>query len=166
MKPLNPQLKTLFEALLVKRGIPLKIRFHYVKWLRYYLDFCLKHHYDRSNRETSYHFIEKLKEKRQTEQQQKQVFHAISLWDFCKTPPFAQSRRQAQISILKIFNIFLRLKFSPSLTLGKTEHFSKVSLYHEILSNERAKIKTIKRKTEAYSKKKDRTVKNGLFSLG
>jgi len=36
-------------------------------------------------------------------------------------------RRQAQISILKILNVFLRLKFSPSLNLTKIEHFSKVS---------------------------------------
>ena len=80
MKPLSPKLKTLFEALLLKRGIPLKIRFHYVKWLRYYLDFCQKYHYDRSNRETIQHFIEKLKEKRQSEQQRKQAFHAVSLY--------------------------------------------------------------------------------------
>ena len=45
MKPLNPQLKTLFETLLDKRGVPLKIRFHYEKWLRYYLDFCPKYNY-------------------------------------------------------------------------------------------------------------------------
>ena len=48
--------------------------------------------------------------------------------DLCKTPPFAQSQRQAQILILEIFNIFLRLKLSPSLTLTKIGHFSKVSL--------------------------------------
>ena len=47
--------------------------------------------------------------------------------DLCKTPPFAQSLRQAQILILEIFYIFLRLKLSPSLTLTKIEHFSKVS---------------------------------------
>jgi hypothetical protein len=47
--------------------------------------------------------------------------------DLCKTPPFAQFRRQAQILILEIFNIFLRLKFSPSLDLNKIWHFSKVS---------------------------------------
>ena len=39
----------------------------------------------------------------------------------------AQSQRQAQILILEIFNIFLWLKPSPSLTLTKIEHFSKVS---------------------------------------
>ena len=47
--------------------------------------------------------------------------------DLCKTPPFAQLRCQVHILILEIFNIFLRLKFSPSLHLNKIEHFSKVS---------------------------------------
>ena len=47
--------------------------------------------------------------------------------DLCKTPPFTQFWRQTQILILKILNVFLRLKFSPSLNLNKIEHFSKVS---------------------------------------
>jgi len=40
-----------------------------------------------------------------------------------KTPPFAQSLRQAQILILEILHVFLWLKSSPSLTLDKIEHF-------------------------------------------
>jgi hypothetical protein len=36
----------------------------------------------------------------------------------------------AQILILKILNIFLWLKFSPSLNLNKNEHFSKVSFFY------------------------------------
>jgi len=51
----------------------------------------------------------------------------MSKRDLCKTPPFAQFRRQAQILILKILNVFLWLKFLPSLALNKIEHFSKVS---------------------------------------
>ena len=47
--------------------------------------------------------------------------------DLCKTPLFAQLLRHAQILILEIFNIFLLLKFSPSLYLNKIEHFSKLS---------------------------------------
>ncbi len=47
--------------------------------------------------------------------------------DLCKTLPFAQFRRQAQISSLEILNVFLHLKFSPSLNLNKIDHFSKVS---------------------------------------
>jgi len=47
--------------------------------------------------------------------------------DLCITSPFAQFLRQAQILILEISNIFLWLKFSPSLNLNKIEHSAKVS---------------------------------------
>jgi len=43
--------------------------------------------------------------------------------NLCKMPPFAQFQRQTQILILKILDVFLWLKFSPSLILNKTEHF-------------------------------------------
>ncbi len=45
-----------------------------------------------------------------------------------KTPLFIQSLCRAQILILEIFNIFLWLKFSPSLTLDKIEHFETASV--------------------------------------
>ena len=45
----------------------------------------------------------------------------------CITLPFVQFLRQAQILILGISNIFLWLKFSPSLNLNKIEHSAKVS---------------------------------------
>jgi len=45
-----------------------------------------------------------------------------------KTPLFAQFLRHAQISILEILNVFLRLKFSPFLNWNKNQHFSKVSM--------------------------------------
>ena len=41
--------------------------------------------------------------------------------------PFAQSVGEAQILILAILNVFLRLKFSPSLTLNKIERFEAAS---------------------------------------
>jgi len=51
-----------------------------------------------------------------------------------ETALFIQFLRQAQISILEIFYIFLWLKFSPSLNLNKNYHFSKVSPYVVIYS--------------------------------
>jgi len=45
-------------------------------------------------------------------------------------PSFAQSLRQAQILILEILQVFLWLKFSPSLTLDKIEHFETGSTYY------------------------------------
>ena len=44
-----------------------------------------------------------------------------------KMSPFAQSMRQTQILILEIINVFLWLKFSPSLTLNKIERFETAS---------------------------------------
>ena len=49
-----------------------------------------------------------------------------------KTPTFTQCLRHAQILILEIFNIFLWLKFSPSLTLSKIERFETGSLERKI----------------------------------
>ena len=50
--------------------------------------------------------------------------------DLCKTALFPRFLRQAQISILEIFNIFLWLRFSPSLNSNKNYHFSKVSKFY------------------------------------
>ncbi len=48
--------------------------------------------------------------------------------DRCKTALYFRFLRQAQISILEIFYIFLWLKFSHSLNSNINYHFSKVSL--------------------------------------
>gem|GEM_PF-559239 len=53
--------------------------------------------------------------------------------DLCKTSLFAQFLCQAQILILEIFDIFLWLKFSPSLDLNKNKHLSKVSPGYTLL---------------------------------
>jgi site-specific recombinase XerD len=44
------------------------------------LDFCDKYHLNELKRENVVHFIKKLKDKKQTAQQQKQAYHAISLF--------------------------------------------------------------------------------------
>ena len=48
MKPIPSEIKILYDALLVKRGVPLTVHFYYRKWLKYYLDFCFKYHHDKS----------------------------------------------------------------------------------------------------------------------
>ena len=80
MKQIPPKISTLYDGHLNKKAIPKKEHFNYRKWLRYYLDFCLKYNHHPLRKETLSSFIEKLKEKRQTEHQQKQAFHAISLY--------------------------------------------------------------------------------------
>lgn len=52
----------------------------YKKWLRYYLDFCDKHPVPDAKSERVRMFCEKLREKKQNEQQRQQAAHAVSLY--------------------------------------------------------------------------------------
>ena len=80
MIQIPPQIQVPYDALLVEKAIPKGSHYHYRKWLRYYLDFCLKYNFKQSHRESLAPFLNKLKEKRQTDQQQKQASHAISIY--------------------------------------------------------------------------------------
>jgi hypothetical protein len=54
--------------------------------------------------------------------------------------PFAQYLRQAQILILEILNVFLWLKFLPSLILKKIEHFETASIDDCLLRSKRFQV--------------------------
>ena len=79
MKQIPSELKSLYDALLVQKEIPEKLHFYYRKWLKYYLDFCQKYDFQ-SDKGSLSHFITKLKDKKQTVQQQKQASHAVSIY--------------------------------------------------------------------------------------
>jgi integron integrase len=74
------ELQACFDAVLVKKSIPTKHYGHYRKWLRYYLDFCQKYRFPHSKRESLPHFIKKLQEKHQTQEQQKQASQSVLLY--------------------------------------------------------------------------------------
>ena len=80
MESIPAENKILYDAALVKKGVPLPAHFYYRKWLMYFLDFCLKYHYEKSKKESLPHFLQKLKDKNQTEVQRKQAFHAVSIF--------------------------------------------------------------------------------------
>ncbi|MFZ3092129.1 MAG: integron integrase [Nitrospirota bacterium] len=69
-----------FEAVLKKRAIPDSSYAEYKKWLRYYLDFCGKYPLPDSKSERVKLFVNKLREKKQTPEQQKQAAYAVSLF--------------------------------------------------------------------------------------
>ena len=80
MKQIPADLKTRYNSMLVNKGVPKKYHYYFAKWLRYYVDFCGKYGFNQLNKETLVYFIEKLKEKKQTDPQQKQAIHSISLY--------------------------------------------------------------------------------------
>jgi hypothetical protein len=69
-----------YETGLVRYSVPLPHHGSYRKWLRYYLDFCAKHHPPDSRQERVRLFLAKLQEKNQTPAQQKQAAHAVALY--------------------------------------------------------------------------------------
>lgn len=80
MKPIPSDILAQFEAVLNKRAVPVARHADYRKWLMYYLDFKSKYTLPDSRSEHVRLFIEKLKKKNQSPEQQKQAAHAISLF--------------------------------------------------------------------------------------
>jgi integron integrase len=73
-------LQTQFEACLHNQAIPPHTHGFYKKWLRYYLDFCHKYHFPPAHKDSLGPFLNKLQEKKQTQAQQNQASHAITLY--------------------------------------------------------------------------------------
>jgi len=77
--------------LLVGKSFPDEARASYLKWLRFYWDFCNKYQYDPYRSESLSWFLHKLVEKRQSEQQQKQAGHSITMFYRMKYNPVAST---------------------------------------------------------------------------
>jgi len=70
MKQIPNQINVLYETQLNQKAIPKKLCPYYKKWLRYYLDFYHKYNHESSVKKSLAHYINKLKERSQTDQQQ------------------------------------------------------------------------------------------------
>lgn len=76
-----------FNDLLIGKSFPDKARATYFKWLRFYWDFCNKYRYNPYCSQSLPCFLDKLVEKRQSEQQQKQARHSITMFYRMKYNP-------------------------------------------------------------------------------
>ena len=63
MKQIPQPTKVRYDALLAQHHIPKRLHCYYLKWLRYYLDFCRKYNFKESEKKSLPHFIKKLKAK-------------------------------------------------------------------------------------------------------
>jgi integron integrase len=73
-------LRKQFEDYLKIKAVPEQLHGVYKKWLQYYLDFCRKYDFSKDQYDSLPHFIQKLKDKKQTEKQQEQAYKAITLY--------------------------------------------------------------------------------------
>lgn len=90
-----------FEACLASK-MSENLRSHYKKWLRFYLDFCSKYCRDANKIESLADFQQKLREEKgQTEMQQSQAAHAVSLYlDSGRASAFARLSVSSPASVL------------------------------------------------------------------
>jgi len=80
MKTIPQEFLDKFSRHLLKAEVPLNQHVFYKKWLRYYADFCSKYGYESTNPGSLPYFINKLREKNQTKQQQKQAYDSILIY--------------------------------------------------------------------------------------
>lgn len=80
MNPVPNAVMSRYEAILKMRNIDICLYADYKKWLRYYLDFCAKYPAPVTKSERIRLFSEKLRDKKQSEQQRQQAIHAVFLY--------------------------------------------------------------------------------------
>ncbi len=77
MKIVPQELLIQFDAQMNAKGILAELQAFYRRWLRFYLDFCHKYGHAPKNADSLPHFINKLREKNQGKQLQKQAYDSI-----------------------------------------------------------------------------------------
>ncbi|HDH86634.1 MAG TPA: integron integrase [Desulfobacteraceae bacterium] len=99
-----------FEIYLKNKAIPDKHHGVYKKWLRYYLDFCLKYNFPPRQKESLPQFIQKLHEKRQTKTQQEQAIKSRTLYyqivkssSLSHQAPKPENSKRSTLNVDKLF---------------------------------------------------------------
>jgi integron integrase len=77
---INHNLLNSYKRELAHQNVPVKEQRLYVKWLRYYLDFCHKYNFNHSNINSLPFFIEKLHSKKQSSLQKQQAQKAVNIY--------------------------------------------------------------------------------------
>jgi hypothetical protein len=80
MQTISADIFKQFTAVMNKRAVPVQLRPDYLKWLRYFLDFRSKYPLPDLKSEQVRLFILKLKDKKQTPEQQKEAAYVLSLF--------------------------------------------------------------------------------------
>jgi hypothetical protein len=80
MLKVPPALLKKYDRLLVNSDVPPLEYGSYKKWLRYYLDFCKKYQHEYTSSKSLHLFINKLKEKNQSNAQRSQAQKAVQLY--------------------------------------------------------------------------------------
>ena len=86
MLQIPAQTITKFTTYITGQGIPTEKKGYYVKWVKYYLDFCHKYQFKQGTDVSLSAFLKKLGQKRQPSYLQEQAEHAVQLLFSCTHP--------------------------------------------------------------------------------
>lgn len=89
MKPLDQTVRNAFLEAARRRGVTAGEVWDYVKWLRYYLDFCEKYRHEVLDRESLQAFLLKLASKNQSAERQAQAARSVRLYLELASPRIA-----------------------------------------------------------------------------
>ena len=82
-----------FVKILKENSIPFDKHSQYIKWLRFYLDFCEKYHFSENDSDSLPHFIQKLTDKKQNVQDRDLAAIAVKLYYQILDPSIINSSR-------------------------------------------------------------------------
>ena len=80
MLQIPAQIASQFGTYIGQQGIPAGQHRYYLKWMRYYLDFCHKYQFEQGTGSSLSAFLKKLDQKKQSVQLQKQAEQAVRLY--------------------------------------------------------------------------------------
>jgi integron integrase len=80
MKRIAEELNTAFFRTMRERSVPPGERLDYLKWLRFYLDFCAKYRHPPGDPDSMQPFLRKLAEKHQAPERQEQAAASVGLY--------------------------------------------------------------------------------------
>jgi hypothetical protein len=149
MKQLAKALQDAVLRTMTARSVPTDQRADYLKWLRYYLDFCLKYRHAPRDHESLGPFLRKLAEKRQSPERQQRAAASIALYyDLMKTWATAPEANPAVESIRAPWDAcYARLKEEVRLRQYSPKTFS---TYATWIYTHTVKSRTLKETTSPW----------------
>lgn len=87
MLDIPPPIVRAYQSALDHNDVPVEQRPHYVRWLRFYLDFCHKYNHDPEVPGSFGPFEEKLNDKKQEDWKRKQARQAVALYQRMRSDP-------------------------------------------------------------------------------
>jgi hypothetical protein len=114
MLKIPSKIMSLYDELLAKTAVPVQSHFLYKKWLRYYLDFCHKYHFEPSTRQDISRFLNKLEEKNKNEQESVMIGTFGSGWAFGLEVVTTDKQTTGNMTLYlnKLYRLFLCLSLS------------------------------------------------------